>query len=153
METFTRSKSVHPVPLSVVSLISCPIASSVPRLKTNERSDLSWRRPNAHHRSIESHSKPRSSINTEHTYLIDLRILKHDGIDSIECVCCNRKKAVRRNLKRIFYIHIHAAFLLDADALKAFGLAKAQEATLGSLGGIIRIIESRMRTDLEIYRL
>ena len=150
METLSRSEAVHPVLLPVVPLISRSVASSVPRLKADERRNLSWRRPYAHYRSIECHLQPRSPVGTIHCDLIDLAVLKHDGVDCIECVCSDRQKAVCWQLKRIFCLRIHAALLLDADALKRICLAETEESTLSLLKRIVWVIECRMSTDLEI---
>ena len=149
----SRGKSIDPILVLVLPFISCTVATTIPRLKADEWSHLSRRRPYSHNRSIKVHAQPWSSVCTEKSSLAYLRILKHYGIYSIKCITCQWKFTVSRDLKRVLCLQIYAAFLLDPDTLQTFSAVKDKVAALLLLLVVVRIYECRMGTDLEVQVL
>ena len=118
LKSLARSKTVDPVLITIVTGVLYSVAAAVPWLETDERSILGRWRPDTHYRSIEGKAQPWALVSAMQSGPADLRILHHDGVDSIKCLLCERKKAILRDLQRIFCLSVHTSLSLDADTLK-----------------------------------
>ena len=82
----TCTQAVDPVLLTIISLVSCPVATTIPWLYADERRILRRRRPQTYYRSSEIEAEPRTSVHTVKSDLLELAVLKHKRVNFIECI-------------------------------------------------------------------
>ena len=152
-EFLTRSETVYPVFLAVISGIFRPITAAIPWFYTDERSIFGRRRPKSHHRCCEAKTQPRSSVHTMKCNSSKLTVLKHQRVDYIKCIFSKGITSLSVKFERIFCYSIHTSLSYYPYALKSLCPVEREESALILFKVIIRIIECRMCTDLEIHIL